>query len=124
VVGLTVDTFGVGLTVTTTFIGIPGHPLAVGVTIYITVPDVASELVSVCEIVDPFDADAPVIVPVIVPTVQLNVAPETLLLNGMFVVAPLQIVVMPPAVALGAGFTVTTMFTGVPGHELAVGVTA
>ena len=46
VVELAVVTFGVGLTVTTKFVALPGHELAVGVTIYVTVPAVVPELIS------------------------------------------------------------------------------
>jgi hypothetical protein len=123
VVELAVETSGLGLTVTTTFIGVPGQPFAVGVTTYVTVPGVASVLVRVCAIVGPLDAEAPDIVPLTDPIVHEKVAPATLLLNGMFVVAPLQIVVIPPEVTFGVGLTVITTLTGKPEHPLAVGVT-
>ena len=86
-------------------------------------PAVAKGLVSVCAIVDPFDALAPVIPPVIVPIVQLKVAPETLLFNAIFVAVPLQIVVGLMVVTFGVGFTVTTMFVAFPGQPFADGVT-
>ena len=86
-------------------------------------PAVAKGLVSVCAIVDPLDALAPVTPPVIVPIVQLKVAPVTLLFNAIFVVVPLQIVVGLAVVTSGAGFTVTTMFIGMPGQPFADGVT-
>ena len=53
----------------------------------------------------------------------MKVAPETLLLSRILVAVALQIVVEPADVTLGVGFTVTIMSTGVPEHELAVGVT-
>ena len=86
-------------------------------------PAVAKGLDSVCAIVDPLDALAPVIPPVIVPIVQLKVVPVTLLFNVIFVAVPLQIVVGLTVVTLGFGFTVTTMFVGAPGQPFANGVT-
>jgi hypothetical protein len=47
VVGLTVVTFGTGLTVTTMLVALPEQEFAVGVTIYVTVPAVIPGLVSV-----------------------------------------------------------------------------
>ena len=86
-------------------------------------PAVVPGLVSVCAIVDPLDALAPVIPPVIVPIVQLKVAPVTLLFNAIFVAVPLQIVVGLAVVTFGVGFTVTTMFVVIPEQVLAEGVT-
>jgi hypothetical protein len=121
--GLAVVTFGVGLTVTIKLVALPGHELAVGVTIYITVPAVVPAFVSACAIVAPLDADAPVMPPVIAPMVQLNVAPVTLLAKAIFVVAPLHIVSGLAVVTFGVGLTVTIKLVGLPGQELAVGVT-
>ena len=59
----------------------------------------------------------PVTVPVTVPIVQLNVAPDGVLVRAMLVVAPLQIA------AGETGLTVCTMLTGVPVHPLSDGVT-
>jgi len=123
VVGLVVVTFGDGLTVITTFIGIPGQALADGVTIYVTVPAVVPGLVSVWVIEEPLDVLAPVIPPVIGPIVQLKVVPDTLLFNTIFVVSPLHIIVGLDVVTFGIGFTVTTIFVGIPGHPFANGVT-
>ena len=86
-------------------------------------PTVVPELVRVWAIVDPLDTVAPVNPPVIVPMVQLKVAPATLLLSAILVVAPLQMVVELDVVTFGVGLTVTTMLVGIPGHELAVEVT-
>jgi len=55
-------------TVTSTVNGAPGHPLAVGVTVYLTTPDVVPVLVSVCAIEEP-QAEAQLLNPVIVPPV-------------------------------------------------------
>jgi uncharacterized protein Usg len=123
VVGLIVVTFGVGLTVTTILSAVPGQEFAVGVTIYVTVPAVVPGLVSVCAMVVPFDAVAPIIPPVIVPIVQLKFAPETLLVNAILVDVALQIVVGLTVVTFGVGLTVTTILVVLPGHELATGVT-
>jgi hypothetical protein len=73
--------------------------------------------------VDPLDAVAPVTPPVTGPMVQAKVAPVTLLLNAIPVVAPLQMVSGLTVVAFGVGLTVTTMLIELPGHEFAVGVT-
>jgi len=59
--------------------------------------------------------------PVIVPIVHVN-ALATLAVKAMFVAVPLQIVFVAAVVTVGAGFTVTVMVKGVPGHELAVEV--
>jgi hypothetical protein len=100
---------GRAFTVTTMLVGVPGQELAVGVTIYVTVPSVVPGFISVWAMVVPFEAVAPVIPPVIAPIVQLKVAPGTLLLNEIFVVAPLQIVVGSAVVTFGLGFTVTSI---------------
>ena len=80
-------------------------------------------MVSTCAIEAPLAAVAPVIPPVMVPTVQLKVAPATLLFSVILVLVALHIVVGPVYVTLGVGLTVTIMSTGVPEHEPANGVT-
>ena len=80
-------------------------------------------MVSVCAIVDPLDALAPVIPPVIVPIVQLKVAPETLLFNAIFVAVPLQIVVGLAVVTFGVGYNVTVTVNVNPVQLPDVGVT-
>ena len=117
------DITGVGSTVTTIFEGTPGHVLAEGVTMYVTDPVVAFGLLSTWAMVEPLEALAPVILPVIIPIVQLNVLPTKLLVNAMFVVAPLQITVELAVLTFGVGLTVTTMFVGLPVQVFAVGVT-
>jgi len=95
----------------------------VATTEYVTVPEVVPVVVNVCEMLVPEPAAAPLI-PVDEDTVQLNVVPATLLVRGMFVVAPEQMVAgSGVAVMTGLGFTVITIVTGVPGQEFAVGVT-
>lgn len=65
---------------------------------------------------EPDPALAPVIPPVIVPTVQLNVlgVDEVRL---MLVVAPLQIVAVATVVTDGLGLTVTVIVKAVPVHD-------
>jgi hypothetical protein len=97
------------LTVTTTTIGVPLHPLAAGVIVYVAVPEVTpSVLVSNWLITDPLPPVAPVTL--LVATVQLNVVPATLAGVGLMitlVVCPEQIDKLL-ALAVGTGFTVTT----------------
>jgi hypothetical protein len=112
-----------GLTVTTMLSGVPEQELATGVAIYVTVPGASPGLNRVCDIVEPFDDVAPPTRPVIAPLVQLNVVPGTLLVNAIFVVAELHKVVGLTVETSGVGLTVTTIFTGFPGHPFAVGVT-
>ena len=59
--------------------------------------------------------------PVIVPIVHVNVL-ATLAVKAMFVPVPLQIIFVAAVVTVGAGFTVTVIVRGVPGHEPAVEV--
>jgi hypothetical protein len=82
-------------------------------------------LVKVCAIVDPLPAEAPVIAPVIVPTVQVNVL-AALAVNAMFVAVALQIVAVLAVVTTGLGLTVTVIVYAEPGHAgvaVDVGVT-
>ncbi len=59
-------------------------------------------------IIFPDPADAPVIPPVITPTVQVNVL-GTVAVRGIFTFAPLQIVAEAGEVTNGSGLTVTVM---------------
>jgi hypothetical protein len=72
---------------------------------------------------EPLPADAPVIPPVTDPIVHVKVAPGTLLFNTILAGAPVQTAVGLIVVTSGAGLTVTIIFEGVPGQELAIGVT-
>jgi hypothetical protein len=105
-------TAGIGLTVTVIVYGAPGHVVLavdVGVTIYCTVPAVALlGLFNVCAIVAPLPAVAPVMPPVIVPTVQVKVLPAVEV-SAIFVAAPLQIVALLAVVTAGVGLTVTVI---------------
>lgn len=122
--GLFVETVGVagmGLTVTVAVIGIPGHPVAEGVIVYTAVPGVVVVVVSVCVIVVPDPADAP-LTPVC-PTVQEKVVPVTLLVSAIEVALPEhRACVDGVAVTVGAGLTVTVTTAGVPVQPPAVGV--
>ena len=76
---------------------------------YSTVPAVLLlGLVSVCAIVAPVPAAAPVIPPVMVPMVQLNVL-AVVAVNTMFVAVALQITAVAGFVTAGLGFTVTVI---------------
>jgi hypothetical protein len=109
---LAVVTAGVGLTVTVIVYGAPGHVVLavdVGVTIYCTVPAVELlGLFNVCAIVLPDPAVAPVIPPVTVPIVHVNVlgADEV---SAMFVAVALQIDAVLAVVTAGVGLTVTVI---------------
>lgn len=94
----------------------------VGVTIYCTVPLlVVDGFVSTCEITEPDPALAPVIPPVIVPTVQLKLL-AAVALSVIFVLPLLQIKADEGLVTAGVGFTVTVMVYGDPTQEPAVEV--
>ena len=58
--------------------------------------------------VDPAPLEAPVMPPVIVPTVHVNVL-AALAVNAMFVAVALQIVAVLAVVTTGVGFTVTVI---------------
>jgi ABC-type proline/glycine betaine transport system permease subunit len=88
-----VVTAGVGLTVTVIVYGDPTQPpvVDVGVTMYCTLPAVALlGLLSVWLMFAPDPAVAPVMLPLIVPIVQVNVL-AALAVSGMLVVVALQI---------------------------------
>jgi hypothetical protein len=81
----------------------------VGVTIYSTVPAVLLlGLLSVWLIVLPEPALAPVILPVIVPTVQVKVL-GALAVSKMFGPVPLHVAAVDAFVTTGVGFTVTVI---------------
>ena len=81
-------------------------------------------LVNTCAIVEPEPALAPVIPPVIVPSVHVNVL-AALEVRAILVVAPLHTVVVLGVVTLGFGLTVTVIAVEEPTQEptVAVGVT-
>lgn len=53
------ETVTLGFTVMVTFIGVPGHPFADGVIVYIAVPDAEPVAVKVWAMLEPLDAVAP-----------------------------------------------------------------
>lgn len=80
---------------------------------------------SVCAIVAPDPDVAPVMPPLMVPTVQVNVL-AVVAVNAMLVVPPLQIAAVFAVVTTGVGFTVTVIVYGAPGQAgvaVDVGVT-
>jgi hypothetical protein len=82
-------------------------------------------LVSVCAIVAPPEALAPLILPVMVPIVQVNVL-AAVAVRAMLVAVALHMVAMFEVVTAGVGLTVTVMVYGVPaqaGEVVEVGVT-
>ena len=81
----------------------------VGVTLYSTLPaDVLLGLVRTSSIADPEPALAPVILPEIVPTVQVKLlAVEAVRL--IFGLVPLQVLAVAAFVTTGVGLTVTTI---------------
>jgi len=97
----------------------------VGVTRYSTVPDVALlGLVRTWLIVLPDASLAPVIPPVIVPTVHAKLL-GALAVNAIFGPVPLQVLAVLAVVTTGVGLTVTTILYGLPIHDpvVEVGVT-
>ena len=71
----------------------------------------------------PEPAACPVTLPVTVPIVQLNVAPDGVLVSAILVVPPLQIAVGETGLMVGFGLTVWTMLTGALGQPPRVPVT-
>jgi hypothetical protein len=113
-----------GLTVTVIVYGEPVQPpvVEVGVIIYWTVPAVVLlGLVNTWLIEEPAPLEAPVIPPVIVPTVQVNVlaALAVKLIAGL---DPLQVVAVVGFVTVGIGFTVTVIINVEPEQEPVIDV--
>lgn len=82
-------------------------------------------LLSVCAIVAPDPAVAPVMPPVMVPIVHVKLL-GALAVRPILVVAPLQIAAVFAVVTTGVGLTVTVIVYGLPGHAgeaVDVGVT-
>lgn len=122
-----VVTTGVGLTVTSILYGVPAHDpvVEVGVTRYSTVP--AAELLGLVRtwfIVLPELAVAPVILPVMVPTVQVKLL-GALAVNAIFGPVLLQVIAVFAVVTTGVGLTVTIILLATPIHKpvIEVGVT-
>jgi len=125
----TVDEFvtaGAGLTVTVMVYREPVHepPVEVGVTIYCTEPAVVLlGFVNTSLMVEPEPLLAPVILPVMVPIVQLNVL-AALAVKLMLGLVPLQVLAVAEVVTAGFGLTVTVIVYADPVHpDVDVGVT-
>jgi uncharacterized protein Usg len=104
-------TAGFGLTVTVIVYGSPGHAFVVevGTTRYSTVPEAALPgFVSTWLIVLPDPAIAPVILPVIVPTVHVKLL-GALAVNAMLGLVPLHVTAVLAVVTTGVGVTVTVI---------------
>jgi hypothetical protein len=115
---------GVGFTIRVAVIGVPTHPLAVGVIVNVTVCCTNVVLVTVPLILPEPDAAIPVTFTVLF-LVHANVVPLTALVSTMGVMAvPEQTVcVAGVATAFGIGLTVTGILTAGPLHPFAEGVT-
>jgi len=125
--GLAVDIFGIGFTVTIMLYGEPiQEPIVeVGVTRYSTVPDAALlGFVRIWLIVLPEPAEAPVILPVIVPTAHVKLL-GALAVKAIFGPVPLQVLAVAAVVTTGVGLTATTILLAAPIHKpvIEVGVT-
>ena len=92
------------------------------VILYITVPEEVPGTLRVCDIVFPFEAEAPVTPPVIVPIVQEKIEPEVLLVFVIFVRSP-EHVLCEGVVAIALGSTFTVIAFEVPEHPFNVAVT-
>jgi hypothetical protein len=114
---------GAGFTVIVMVEGVPAQEpdVAVGVTMYCTVPAVLPGLVSTWLMVEPEPLLAPVIPPVIVPIVHEKEL-GALAVKLRFGPVPLQIVAAVVEVMTGAGLTVTVMVNGLPTQEPVVDV--
>ena len=89
----------------------------VGVTTYSTVPaDTLPGLVSVWLIGDPEPFTAPVMLPVVAPTVQIKLL-AALAVKVILGDVPLQVLAVAALVTAGIGFTVTTIEYAAPAHE-------
>ena len=116
------DTFGVGFTVTTTFVGVPLQLFAVPVTEYVAVPALVPAFDNVCAIVAPELALAPVTPDCV--TVHAKLVPLTPELKAILLVPALhKICDAGLAVTTGNGLTVIITFDEEPLQPLAVAVT-
>jgi hypothetical protein len=107
---------GAGLTVMITGTDDPGHELAVGMILYVTVPAPAPVAVSACTILVPVPA-APPVAPVCVGAAQANVVPGRLPVSEILVVFPEQMVCATGlGVAVGTGLTVIVTVKVFPAH--------
>lgn len=120
-------TSGNTFTVTVILVALPAQlpPVEVGVTAYTIEPAVVVlGLVSVCAMVEPEVALAPVILPVLVPNVQAKLLAADAV-KPMLVALPVQTDAVLAVVTAGIGLTVTVILVAVPTQlpVVAVGVT-
>jgi len=99
------DPTGIGLTVTTEVMAVPEQLLAIGVIVYVAVPDVLLLFESVWAMVVPHEEgqSLPPLMPLLCETVHVNVLPETVLVRAIDGAEPLQIEA-DDGVAVAAGF--------------------
>lgn len=85
--------FGIGFTVTSTLMGIPGQPFADGVIVYLTTAGVLVLFDKICEILVPVPPENPVTAPLCRLAVHENIVPTILfgLVMLIFVDVPLHI---------------------------------
>jgi hypothetical protein len=117
-------TAGTGFTVTVIVKAAPTQEpvVAVGVTMYLTVPAVELPgLVSIWLMVVPEPALAPVMPPVMVPIVHVK-ALGALAVKVILGLVPLQVLATAASVTAGDGFTVIVMVKAAPAQEPAVEV--
>ena len=106
-------TVGVGLTVIVKLIGVPAHPLAVGVTVIVATTGALVILVATKLAMLPLPAAASPIDGALL--VQLNTVPATVPTKfTAAVLAPLHSTWLPTAATVGVGFTVIVKLIGVP----------
>ena len=99
---------GVGFTSTVAVIGAPGHPLAVGVIVNVTVTGAAVVLVSV-PLISPLPLAAIPVTATVLSLVQLKVVPLTAPLNTIVVIACPEQIVCDEGVATASGIGLTVI---------------
>ena len=116
------ETVGVGFTVIVTCSALPGHPLAIGVMVYTTVPAVLPVAVNISSMIFPVPEDAP-LTPFCA-AVQVKTVPLTLLVRPIAGASPEQIVLLVwDGLNSGVGFTVIVKLLTGPAHPFAKGLT-
>jgi hypothetical protein len=112
-----------GFTVTTTVIGIPGHPFAVGVIVKVTRTGTLVVLVN-APLISPVPLPAIPVTVTVLSLIQLNVVPVVLPVSTIVVIVAAEQIVSEAGVAtaFGVGFTSTVAVMDAPGQPLAVGV--
>jgi hypothetical protein len=125
IVAVWAATTGIGFTVTVTVKVAPGHPFALGVTVYTAVSGVVVFELDKVWLIDawPTACAVPPVMPApIAGAIQVYVVPAGTPAGVVVKAAPLQIVAVCAATT-GIGFTVTVIVKVAPGHPFALGVT-